>query len=147
MINISQLRETPLIYCYTPKGDTVTFEAIKREISKVAKAYGVPIAFAFDEIVSETCGKITVEDCLVVYNPEHVDDYFKIVFRIRRDNNIAYISKSEYGTSKRMNCAHAFWSNNEDESSVSIDGTCDEEFHAEKNYYRALKIIFKFVKC
>ena len=147
MIDISQLRETPTVYCYTPKGDTVTFKAIKREINKVAKAYGVPVAFAFDEIVFETCGNIVVEDCLVVYNPKHANDYYKIVFRIRRDGDIAYISKSEYGISKRMNCAYAFWSDDKDASSVSINGIYDEEFHTEKNYYQALKVIFKFLKC
>jgi len=132
MINVSQLRELHPIYCYCPKGDTVTFAEIKRLLRKTAKVSGVPVAFAFDEIKSENLGIITVEDCLVVYHPAHRHDYINIVFRIRREGDTAYISKNEYGTSLYLS---------------DTDNRDEKEREAEKQYYSALHLIFNFLKC
>ena len=132
MINASELRELHPIYCYYPKGNTVTFASIKRLLKKTAKVSGVPVAFAFDEIKSENSGVVTVEDCLVVYHPAHRYDYINIVFRIRREGDTAYISKNEYGTSQYLS---------------DTDHRDEKEREAEKQYYSALHLIFSFLKC
>ena len=132
MINANLLRELHPIYCYCPKGDTVTFVAIKNLIRKTAKVSGVPVAFTFDEIKSEKSGVVTVEDCLVVYHPAHRHDYINIVFRIRREGDTAYISKNEYGTSQYLS---------------DTDNRDEKEREAEKQYYSALHAIFNFLKC
>jgi len=132
LISASQLRELHPIYCYHPKGDTVTFASLKRLLKQTAKVSGVPVAFAFDEIKSENSGVVTVEDCLIVYHPEHRHDYINIVFRIRREGDTAYISKNEYGTSQCLS---------------DVDNRNEKEREAEKQYYSALHSIFNFLKC
>ena len=134
MIDIVQLREIHPVLCYAPKGDTVTFEAIKRLIGAEAQKHGVPVAFSFDEIISEEADSVIVEDCLIVYHPEHTHDYISFVFRIRRDGDSAFIIKNEYGASPRM-------------LSTDMLTEADKELEAEKRYYLAMRSIFEFVKC
>lgn len=88
---------------------------------------------------------------IFIGNHRHKLDQYFIVAATQRV--IHWGAKEEYfnGTDslfgKRMSCAYAFWSDDKDASSVSINGIYDEEFHTEKNYYHALKVIFKFLKC
>jgi len=131
MINASDLREIYPIYCYTPKGDTVTFGSIKTLIERMAKVHYVPIAFEISEISSNNSGVVTIEDCLIIYHPKHRYDYINFVFRIRREGDTAYISKNEYGTSSLL-------INNDKD---------DKELIAEKKYYESMHIIFNFLKC
>ena len=142
------MREIHPVRCYTPKGDTVTFEAIKNSIGKEAKNWGVPVAFSFDEIASGNVGDYIIEDCLVVYNPEHKHDYISIVFRIRRDGDTAYIMKSEYGTSSRLtNTTDVLDEAKKLRNPLRQIVDDDKELEAEKRYYLALHSIFEYVKC
>jgi len=147
-IESSELREIHPIYCYTPKGDTVTFNAIKDLVEKTAMTHDIPVAFEFGEIASGKNTTITLEDCLILYHPEHRHDYISFVFRIRRENDIAYISKNEYGTSQRV-------SNTDDvlDEAKKLKNPPrqliedDKELEAEKRYYLALRSVFEFIKC
>ena len=121
MINLEQLNEIHPIYAY-PKGDTVSFDAIKRELEKIAKKFQVPMAFDYDVINSGNLLSPVIEDCLVLYHPEYKNDYRRVVFRISREGDTAFIGKYYFGEGR----AH-----------------CENE----KNYYKALLAIFEFVKC
>jgi len=134
MIDASELREIHPIYCYTPKGDTVTFDSIKTLIERTAKVHFVPVAFELSEISSNNSSTVTIEDCLIIYHPKHRNNYINFVIRIRRDGDTAYISKNEYGTSSLL---------------FNFDGLNeeDENLIAEKKYYESLHAIFNFLKC
>jgi len=148
MIEASQLRELHPVYCYTPKGDTVTFESIRTLIKKDANKHSVPVAFAFDEITSGDVFAPIIEDCLVVYHPEHRYDYINIVFRIRREGDTAYISKSEYGTSQRVsNTDDVLREADKLRNPLRKIVDDDKEREAEKRYYLALRSIFEYIKC
>lgn len=148
MIEIQQLRELHPVYCYTPKGDTVTFESIRNLIEKDANKHSVPVAFAFDEITSGDVFAPIIEDCLVVYHPEHRYDYINIVFRIRREGDTAYISKSEYGTSTRVhNTDDVLREADKLRNPLRKIVDDDKEREAEKRYYLALRSIFEYIKC
>jgi len=147
MILVSELHELHPIYCYCPKGDTVTFASIKNLLVKTAKQAGVPVAFAFDEIKSEKSGDIIIEDCLIVYHPEHRHDYFNIVFRIRREGDTAYISKNEYGKSRLLSNTENIFDTNDFYNSTEHGAYEDKEREREKQYYLALHSIFSFLKC
>ena len=147
MIRSSELREIYPIYCYAPKGDTVTFASLKNLIGKTAKVHGIPVAFELNEITSRKSNEITVEDCLVVYHPKHRQDYINIVFRIRREADIAYISKNEYGTSPRMKSTNMFDEASKLRNPLRKVIEDDKELEAEKRYYLALHAVFNFLKC
>jgi len=147
MIRLSELREIYPIYCYTPKGDTVTFESLKTLIEQTATVHGVPVAFELSEITSSRAGSIAIEDCLVVYHPEHRQDYMSIVFRIRREADTAYISKNEYGTSLRLKSTDILNEASKLRNPLRMIIEDDKELEAEKRYYLALRSIFNFLKC
>jgi hypothetical protein len=144
---MSELREIHPVLCYAPKGDTVTFKAIENLIKKEANKYGVPVAFAHDEIISDNDGSIVIEDCLIVFHPEHIHDYIKIVFRIKRDGDKAFIIKNEYGTSPRMTSTDMFEEASKLRNSFMQIVENDKELEVEKRYYLAIHSIFKYVKC
>jgi len=121
MIDASELREIHPIYCYTPKGDTVTFDSIKTLIERIAKVHFVPVAFELSEISSNNSGTVTIEDCLIIYHPKHRNNYINFVIRIRRDGDTAYISKNEYGTSSLLFNSDGL--NEEDESLIAEKNT------------------------
>jgi len=146
MIDISHLHKLYPVHCYSPKGDTVSFEAIRDLVGKTARDFGVPISLFLDEIRTEDNGAIVIEDCLVVYHPEHRYDYFSIVFRIRRENESAFIQKNLYGKSLRLDRCEAYGSDSQDEDIVDSI-TRNEEHESERNYYRAMQAIFKYHGC
>jgi len=147
MIDVAQLPEIHPVLCYTTKGDTVTLEAIKNLIDKDARKHGVPVAFAFDEIKSGSAATPVIEDCLVVYHPEHRHDYISIVFRIRRVGDTAYIMKNEYGSSPRMTHTDMLSEAAKLRNPLRQIVEEDKELEAEKRYYLALRSIFEYVKC
>jgi len=146
MVDAAKLHEIHPIHCYSPKGDTVSFKAIRNLLEKTAKDFGVPIAFCLEEITSEDRGSLVIEDCLVVYHPKHRQDYYSVIFRIRRERESAFIQKNVYGRSLRFNPCDVFKNGSQDgdtmESTIE-----DAEYEAEKNYYRALQAIFKYHRC
>ena len=44
----------------------------------------------------------TVEDCIVLYHPEHRNDYFKFCIRVGRQGTYAFVSVNDFGQSKQM---------------------------------------------
>ena len=119
MIDLKQLTEIHPIYCY-PKGDTVSFEAIEKEIRKIADEFGIPIIIDTDKINSGSIIAPVIEDCLIIYHPEHRSDYRNFVIRISREGDTAFIGKFSLG-----------------------DAGHDEE----KKYFKVLLAVFEFLKC
>jgi hypothetical protein len=72
------------------KSSTKPFEATKKLINKTVKAHGISISFDYGEVSSGDGDSIIVEDCLIVFHPDHRHDYFNIVFRIRREGDKAF---------------------------------------------------------
>ena len=149
MINVSDLRDIHPVVCYSPKGDTVTFEAIKKLINRTAKAHGISIAFDYDEVSSGEGDSIIIEDCLVVFHPNHRDDFFNVIFRIRREGEKAFIFKSEYGSSVQLEKTYTLIDAAQDveKSNSGSDNIDISLLEAEQMYYRALMAIFSYIKC
>ncbi|MDR2569494.1 MAG: hypothetical protein LBD23_04230 [Oscillospiraceae bacterium] len=149
MIDISDLREIHPVVCYSPKGDTVTFEAIKKLINRTAKAHGISISFDYDEVSSGEGDSIIIENCLVVFHPNHRNDFFNVIFRIRREGDKAFIFKSEYGNSAQLEKTYTLIDAAQDveKSNSGSDNIDISLLEAEQMYYRALMAIFKYVKC
>ena len=55
-------------------------------------ASGLPVTYERDQIQTGNLIKKNYQDCLVVKNSEHPDDYFKFVFATRTTGNMTTIS-------------------------------------------------------
>lgn len=81
------------------EGKDITLTAVQTAIKDCADKYGISLAFAYDEI--KHGGMFgDKEDCLVMYNPNHVKDYIKFCIRIKKQGQYAFIYVSEFGLSK-----------------------------------------------
>jgi len=105
MIKVDELRE------YIPQvryenGDAISLQAVQRAIEESATKFDIPVAFKNEQVKSGGLFKSSVEDCVIMYHPEHEKDYFNFVIRIQRQGVYAYVVIDEYGQSKQLNKAY-----------------------------------------
>lgn len=101
MIKDKDLRELRQTYCYRD-GREVTLQRIQDAIREVSEQYQIPISFYNDQIKSGGMLNSQVTECLVLYHPDHRDDYFKIAISVRYEGTMAYVSTQDFGVSKNM---------------------------------------------
>ena len=94
------MREFRPVYQYED-GEYVTLDAVKWAISEAAQNLDVPVAFYPDQVKSGNLFNKSVEDCLVMYNPEHKNDYYLICIRVQHQGNLAYVAINNFGSSLR----------------------------------------------
>lgn len=80
----------------------ITLEVIQRAVKDVANRDGIPVAFKRDEVKSGGFLNSTVEDCLVVYHPEHEKDYYGFCFRLSKQGVYTFVSVNYCGESKQL---------------------------------------------
>ena len=101
MIKIDELREFRPT-CRFEDGANVSLEAVKNALSVEAEKRGVPVAFYTDQVKSGGLFNKQIEDCIVMYHPEHQNDYFKFCIRVGRQGSYAFVSVNDFGQSKQM---------------------------------------------
>lgn len=101
MIKIDELREFRPTYRFED-GANVSLEAVKNALSVEAEKRGVPVAFYTDQVKSGGLFNKQIEDCIVMYHPEHQNDYFKFCIRVGRQGSYAFVSVNDFGSSKQM---------------------------------------------
>ena len=101
MIKDKDLREFRQTYCYRD-GSGVTLQGIQEAIKGNSERYQIPISFYNDQIKTGGMLNSNTVDCLVLYHPEHRNDYFKIAISIRYEGTMAYVSTRDFGESKNM---------------------------------------------
>ncbi|MBQ7895867.1 MAG: hypothetical protein IJ364_04855 [Oscillospiraceae bacterium] len=98
MIKDKDLREKSRIrYC---DGESITLAAIQSSLSKLAAENGIKIAFCNEQVKSGTVFNRDAEECLVVYHPEHRNDYICTVIRVKHQGIHAFLCVDETGESK-----------------------------------------------
>lgn len=101
MIKEKELRESgPAYQCVN--GREITLQTIQNAIDDKAKAYEIPVSFYDDQIKYGGMLNSSLVDCIVLYHPEHRNDYLKMVISIKRQGTMAFISIHEFGESKNM---------------------------------------------
>ncbi len=101
MIKSDELREFRPVYTYND-GSAISLQTIKEAISTTAKKYNIPVAFEMDQIKSGGFLSKSIEDCLVLYHPEHAKDYYRIAISIQRQGSIAFVHANDFGESKNL---------------------------------------------
>ncbi|HBV43279.1 MAG TPA: hypothetical protein DEF14_02690, partial [Ruminococcaceae bacterium] len=87
MIKIEDLREFRPVYRYED-GEYVTLDTVRAVIAEAAQEAGVSVDFYSDQVKSGGLFNKSVEDCLVMYNPEHKNDYYLICIRVQHQGNL-----------------------------------------------------------
>lgn len=101
MIKIDELREFYPIVAY---GDStgLTLQSAQSALEECAQSRGIPIAFYNDQVQSGGVFNRTLEDCIVLYHPEHQSDYYKLCIRVSYQGVAAFVSIMDFGVSKQM---------------------------------------------
>lgn len=105
MIKADDLREFRPQVRYQ-NGESITLTTVQDAIKDCAMRMGIPVAFTSDQVKSGGLFNSNIDDCLVMYHPEHERDYFRFCIRIRRQGSYAFVDIHEFGTSKQMNKAY-----------------------------------------
>ena len=101
MIKADELREFRPQVRYQ-NGEGITLSTVQEAIKDCAMKMGIPVAFRGDQVKSGGLFNSSVEDCLVMYHPEHERDYFKFCIRVKRQGVYAFVSINDFGQSKQM---------------------------------------------
>lgn len=83
-------------------GDGITLQVVQDAIEECAQTMGIPVAFYDEQVKSGGLFNSAVEDCIVLYHPEHRNDYFKFCIRVGRQGTYAFVSVNDFGQSKQM---------------------------------------------
>jgi len=105
MIKADELREFRPQVRY-PNGEGITLSTVQDAIKDCAMKMGIPVAFRGDQVKSGGLFNSSVEDCIVMYHPEHERDYFKFCIRVKRQGSYAFVMVNDFGQSKQMNKAN-----------------------------------------
>ncbi len=101
MLKADQLREFRPTYRYQ-NGDDINLQTIQVALKDTAQKYGIPVSFSSDKVKSGGLFNSEVEDCLVLYHPEHPSDYFRFAIRVKRQGVMAFVTVNDYGNSSQM---------------------------------------------
>lgn len=105
MIKADELREFRPQVRYQ-NGEGITLSTVQDAIKDCAMKMGIPVAFRGDQVKSGGLFNSSVEDCVVMYHPEHERDYFKFCIRVKRQGSYAFVMVNDFGQSKQMNKAN-----------------------------------------
>ena len=99
MIKADSLREfrSPVRY---RDGASVTLATVQDAVKDAAMQMGIPVAFKSDQVKSGGLLSSTVEDCVVLYHPEHEKDYYNICIRVSHQGNYAFVTVNDFGKSR-----------------------------------------------
>lgn len=99
MIKADNLREFRPQVRYRD-GANVTLATVQDAIKDAAMQMGIPVAFKSDQVKSGGLFNSSVEDCVVLYHPEHEKDYYNLCIRVSHQGNYAFVSINDFGSSK-----------------------------------------------
>lgn len=104
MIKADELREFRPQVRYT-EGEDITLQAVQDAIGDCAAKMGIPVAFRREQVKSGGVFNLSVEDCIVMYHPEHERDYFKFCIRVKHQGTYAFVLVNDFGQSSQVNKA------------------------------------------
>ena len=119
MIKADELRELRPDVRYKD-GRDITLQSVQAAISNCAQEMGIPVAFYDEQVKAGGLFSSSTEDCIVLYHPEHLNDYFKFCIRVRHQGTYAFVSVNDFGKSKQLNKAAAVEFGAEDRKGKSL---------------------------
>lgn len=84
-------------------GAEITLDYFETIIGEDAAEKSIPVAFERDQVKLGSFIGGSLENCLIVYHPEHRQDYLFFVLRLKQMGSDAYIYINKAGNSKMLN--------------------------------------------
>lgn len=118
-------------------GEKLTFDLVQRLFQNKADENGIPVAFHNDVLTTGGLFNKQREDVLVLYNPEHENDYLHFLIRITHQGNYAFLDVFKVGGSKNYSMSNkggdsmAF-------SLLNLATGLKNKLEVEDNYYEIL---------
>ena len=119
MIKADELREFRPNVRYQD-GTDVTLQSVQFAIQDCAGKMGIPVSFYNDQVKSGGLFNSSVEDCIVLHHPEHLNDYFKFCIRVKHQGTYALVSINDFGQSKQSKKAAQIEFGTEDRKGKSL---------------------------
>lgn len=155
MIKADELREFRPQIRYSD-GANVTLEVVQQAIQDCADRNGIPVAFRRDQVKSGGMFNSTIDDCVVMYHPQHERDYFNFCIRVNRQGVYAFVSINDFGQSKQMKKANYAEAYKEDRKGQAMSykigsmlgqavmtlGSNKQKLEEEQRYYDCIVAIF-----
>lgn len=154
MLKADSLREFRPTFRYED-GSDISLESVQTALENAANGMNIPVAFYNEQVKSGGLFNSTVEDCIVMYHPEHRNDYFKFCIRVNYQGNFAFISVNDFGQSKQMNKAgraEAYRADRQGQSAsykigsligqgLTTLGKSKQKLEEEQRYYDCIEVI------
>ncbi len=83
-----------------PDGNNVNLMTVREAIENEAAENGIPVAFREDQLKVGGLFSKQMEDVLVMYNPDHANDYLRFVIRVQHMGKYAFMHVYNMGGSK-----------------------------------------------
>lgn len=83
-----------------PDGNNVNLMTVREAIENEAAENGIPVAFREDQLKVGGLLSKELEDILIMYNPEHANDYLYFVIRVQHMGKYAFMHVYNMGGSK-----------------------------------------------
>lgn len=156
MIKIDELSKFLPTFRYTG-AENVDFQVIIDNIKEEAQRHTVPVEFYNDQVKSGGIFNREIEDCIVIYHPEHKTDYYNFCIRLKKVGSIVQIQTDVFGSSVQMDkFARSEWAKEDREGkSVSYKigsmigsglrnmGKNKQKLEEEELYYDILRAVLK----
>lgn len=129
-------------------GNNVNLITVREAIQNQADENGIPVAFSEDHLKVGGLFSSEREDILIMYNPEHENDYLKFAIRVKHQGKYAFMQIYNLGGSKNFkneNTSDIFKANGDisarglGRSILNSIGGHKAKLEAEENYYTILR--------
>ena len=83
-------------------GANIDLNLVQNAITNCAKESGIPVGFYNEKVGSGSLFSPTLEDCIVLWHPEHKGDYFRFCIRVSHQGSYAFVTVHAFGQSSQM---------------------------------------------
>ena len=125
-----------------PNGNNVNLITIREAIQNQADENGIPVAFNEETLKVGGLFSREREDILIMYNPEHANDYLRFAIRVKHQGKYAFMQVYNLGGSKNFknaNNANSDTWGGLGRSFINAIGSHKAKLDAEENYYTILR--------
>ena len=125
-----------------PDGNNVNLVTVRQAIQNQADENGIPVAFNEEMLKVGGLFSKEREDILIMYNPEHANDYLRFAVRVKHQGKYAFMQVYNLGGSKNFknaNNANLDTMGGIGRSLINAIGGHKAKLEAEENYYLILR--------
>lgn len=138
---------------------TVTLDQIQEALGAAAQEANLPLGFSADTVTSGGLFNKVTEPCLVLFHPDHQNDYFRIAIRAAQEAGHTFVMSNIFATSKQIKKELGAAASKEDRRGKSMSykagsllvsgvmnmGRSKQKLEAEQRYYALLEELIRSI--